>query len=608
MRRGSGAGAGDADSDMATGGSAVTYDVRPASNQAAQGLHARNLAGGARSRMGSTSSHPACLTYMAALAAVRLVLARSTEGGAHTPASFSQTGHVTAAQLEERRTNPAAATFAFLLDSGAVVGHLMTADAARFDPTTPAAMSSDPAELPPNMREYHAWLLSNVGDPATVHDAQEAHQRAMRQPTVSGPDTTWLPACASCESCTPSRQVAERRLTTRRVSACSLREAVQFAASPPLRELVAPSPAVSKSRYFLHPELVTVRLPHPAGDAGAGAAPDAASAGLAPPPARASFHSPTARTTTPHLTLAGATSLSKRVRLLHPHSHRPLVPCRSSTHVPSRFHHEHWHSVPQLHAHSADTHTTSLHSSPMCTGVTSSNVCLRLPPHRPTRSQDLMCCRIALVYMGWDNTKKEGIFWGDRVITPEQGEEPDKDRGEMTHIACPRLWDMAVSCLPFPRLDRGQDPRGHPLGGGGARPGGGSGRGTRGCSRGCSRGSRRRWRRCIASPQRYVRETPAQAARRSRGCRDGWLPWHGGRRAWTCNAATHPSLRSRPSPLLLTRASVAQSPPPSQLPSRARDTANTIANSRFQRRLRGFCPVQSSPWCPCSLRTARLWR
>jgi hypothetical protein len=92
---------------------------------------------------------------MAALAAVRLVLARSAEAGAHTPASFSQNGHVTAVQLEERRTNPAAATFAFLLNSGAVVGHLMTADATRFGSTAPAAMSSEPAELPPNTHKYH---------------------------------------------------------------------------------------------------------------------------------------------------------------------------------------------------------------------------------------------------------------------------------------------------------------------------------------------------------------------------------------------------------------------------------------------------------------------
>jgi hypothetical protein len=152
MRRGSGAGAGDADSDMATGGSAVTHDVRPELNLSAQALRARNLAGGARSRMGSTSPNLDGLISMAALAAVTLVLARSAEAGADTPASFSQTEHVRAAQLEERRTNPAAATFAFLLDSGAVVGHLVTADAARCDPTVPAAMSSDPGELPPNVR------------------------------------------------------------------------------------------------------------------------------------------------------------------------------------------------------------------------------------------------------------------------------------------------------------------------------------------------------------------------------------------------------------------------------------------------------------------------
>jgi hypothetical protein len=190
---------------------------------------------------------------MVALAAVRLVLAPSIEAGAHTPASFSQTGHVTTTQLEERRTNPAAATFAFLLNSGGVVGHLMTADAARFDPTAPATMSSDPAELPPNMRGHHAWLLSNVGDPATVHDSQEAYQRAMRQPTVSGPDTTWLPACASCGLCTPSRQAAEHRLTTRRVLAFSVDEAVEFAASPPLRQLVASPLAVGEGRYSCIP-------------------------------------------------------------------------------------------------------------------------------------------------------------------------------------------------------------------------------------------------------------------------------------------------------------------------------------------------------------------
>jgi hypothetical protein len=118
-----------------------------------------------------------------------------------------------------------------------------------------------------------------------VHDSQEAYQRAMRQPTVSGPDTTWLPACASCGLCTPSLEVAERKLTTRPVSAFSLGEAVEFAASPPLRQLVASPLAVGGNWFCLHPELVTVRLPHSAGAAGAGAAPDAASVGLAPPPA-----------------------------------------------------------------------------------------------------------------------------------------------------------------------------------------------------------------------------------------------------------------------------------------------------------------------------------
>jgi hypothetical protein len=119
-----------------------------------------------------------------------------------------------------------------------------------------------------------------------VHDSQEAYQRAMRQPTVSGPDTTWLPACASCGLCTPSLEVAERRLTTRRVLAFSVDEAVEFAASLPLRQLVASPLAVGGNRYFLHPELVTVRLPHPAADADTDAPPNTASAGLAPPPAR----------------------------------------------------------------------------------------------------------------------------------------------------------------------------------------------------------------------------------------------------------------------------------------------------------------------------------
>jgi hypothetical protein len=185
MRRGGGAGVGDANSDIATGGSAVTHDVRPASHRAAQALRARDHAGGG-SRIGTAAPNLDRLISMVALAALRLVLARSAEAGAHTPASFSQTGHMTAAQLEDRRTNPAAATFAFLLDSGAVVGRLVTADAARCDPTLPAAVSSDPAELPPNTQKYHTWLLSNVGDPATVHDSQEAYRHAMRQPGGGG--------------------------------------------------------------------------------------------------------------------------------------------------------------------------------------------------------------------------------------------------------------------------------------------------------------------------------------------------------------------------------------------------------------------------------------
>jgi hypothetical protein len=49
--------------------------------------------------MGSTLPNLDRLISMAALAAARLVLAPSIEAGAHTPASFSQTEHVTAAQL-----------------------------------------------------------------------------------------------------------------------------------------------------------------------------------------------------------------------------------------------------------------------------------------------------------------------------------------------------------------------------------------------------------------------------------------------------------------------------------------------------------------------------
>jgi hypothetical protein len=49
--------------------------------------------------MGSTLHNLDGLISMAALAAVRLVLAPSIEAGAHTPASFAQNVHVTAAQL-----------------------------------------------------------------------------------------------------------------------------------------------------------------------------------------------------------------------------------------------------------------------------------------------------------------------------------------------------------------------------------------------------------------------------------------------------------------------------------------------------------------------------
>jgi len=72
----------------------------------------------------------------------------------------------------------------------------MTADVARFDPHDPAAMSADPAAMPSAMREYHAWLLSNVCDPAIVHAAQEGYRRAMLQPTVAGDGSTRL-RCAS---------------------------------------------------------------------------------------------------------------------------------------------------------------------------------------------------------------------------------------------------------------------------------------------------------------------------------------------------------------------------------------------------------------------------
>jgi len=72
--------------------------------------------------------------------------------------------------------------FACLLNSGAAVGHLMTADVARFDPHDPVAMSADPAALPPAMREYHAWLLSTVSDLAV-----DLQARGLR----NAPATAW---------------------------------------------------------------------------------------------------------------------------------------------------------------------------------------------------------------------------------------------------------------------------------------------------------------------------------------------------------------------------------------------------------------------------------
>jgi uncharacterized membrane protein YgcG len=61
-----------------------------------------------------------------------------------------------------------------------------------------------------------------------------------------------------------------------------------------------------------------------------------------------------------------------------------------------------------------------------------------------------MCCRIGRVYIAWDSAKKEGIFWGDRVITPEQGEALESDRGEM--IDPPRLPTALGHCCVVPAL------------------------------------------------------------------------------------------------------------------------------------------------------------
>jgi len=199
------------------------------------------------------------LASMAGLAAVRLVLARSAAAYPPAPASFTQTGHVTADQLRDKDANPAAAVFAFLLNSGAAVGHLMTADVARFDPHDPAAMSADPAALPPSMREYHAWLLSNVCDPTVVHVAQEGYRRVMLQPTVAGDGSTRLPVCASCGLCTPSLKVEERSLRTLAVLAYTADDVAAFAAAPRLRREVASLLSVQGWRYHLHPEVVRVR-------------------------------------------------------------------------------------------------------------------------------------------------------------------------------------------------------------------------------------------------------------------------------------------------------------------------------------------------------------
>jgi len=154
-------------------------------------LPGQRAAGGAGAGAGIADAPSATyLVSMAALAAVRLVLTRYPPA----PASFMQTRHVTADQLRDKDANPAAAAFAFLLNSGAAVGHLMTADVARFDPHDPAAMSADPAALPPAMREYHAWLWSNVCDSTVVHAAQERYRRAMLQPTVAGDHSTRCPS------------------------------------------------------------------------------------------------------------------------------------------------------------------------------------------------------------------------------------------------------------------------------------------------------------------------------------------------------------------------------------------------------------------------------
>jgi hypothetical protein len=75
-------------------------------------------------------------------------------------------------------------------------------------------------------------------------------------------------------------------------------------------------------------------------------------------------------------------------------------------------------------------------------------VCLRLPPHRPTRSQELMCCRIASKYLSWEPEHREMVFFRGKVFTPEQGEALEGDRGEM--IDAPRLPTAVGHCCVVP--------------------------------------------------------------------------------------------------------------------------------------------------------------
>jgi len=123
----------DGGSNVVTGrGTTVTYrtpaarvrDIRPVFNV----LPGRRVAGGAGAGAGIADAPSATyLASMTALAAVRLVLALSAAAYPPAPASFMQTGHVTADQLRDEDANPAAAVFSFLLNSGAAVGHLWAA-------------------------------------------------------------------------------------------------------------------------------------------------------------------------------------------------------------------------------------------------------------------------------------------------------------------------------------------------------------------------------------------------------------------------------------------------------------------------------------------------